>query len=175
MTRRARAICTADGCERTYAIDPRRKTTLCRQHASQLFAQDPARNAKLSKSMAEKHADPQWKALRAPSCAAAGRKLAANEEFTARNREHMRRVGQKYGGSVKGSESRKLAGQKVTATTLAHIPLEYRADYRALMISGRVRKPERVRLINDLVKADQKRFESTGKLPQLEREKRRKS
>lgn len=164
-----RLRCTEPGCAETYRDDPRRATTFCKRHASTAAARDPARRAKVSAGIAAKHADPSWKAMRKPILSAAIARAYADPAKGARMREAMRRTGQKHGGSVAGSESRKRAGRSYTERMIGHIPMEYRDHYRALQSKTHMSAAEVTAAIQEMIAADQRTYARTGKLPQQER------
>jgi hypothetical protein len=151
-------------CGEALCHNPRRKTTMCKRHAIEAAARDPARRAKVSASAKAKHADPEYRAKRAPMYAIVARRtLAERPELREVYRETMRR-NRRPGGSEPGTDERRRAKISELRTKLPDIPLEYREEYRRLSISDKIPKVDRVRMIQEQMQRDMKRYHETGEL-----------
>lgn len=151
--------CIAEGCGVELCHPRKRKSDYCRRCA----AQSPERRARLSEVIKIKHQDPEYRAKLNPR-AVMLRTLEARPELREFYRENMRRLGQEHGGTVAGSDKSIRAHRASVATRMRDVPLEYRGEFRTLMLSQKVLRPDRVRMIHEQMKFDQSRFNQTGEL-----------
>lgn len=164
-----RKPCTNAGCAGTYPPAKRRKTTICKTCSNRRNAADPTRRERISQSMRELYRDPEFRKRREPIIKALVRRNKADPVWVAKVREMARELGKKHGGTVAGSPSRVKSGRSLTERYLGHIPPEYRDEYRRLQRKTHLTAAEISTLILEMVEADLRRHQETGRLPQRER------
>jgi hypothetical protein len=112
------------------------RTGFCRAHSNGLRKGDPVFAAKLRAEMNRRLEDPEYRAKLSKSAKRAREKLLADPAFA----ERMREIGKRQYVEVLSKpdvrEKNRNApnrAQRVSDTKLAHIPAEYRGQYRELM------------------------------------------
>lgn len=149
------AVPCSTGCGTMLKHDPRRKGTKCRACSDAAIRRPPqfctacgatiSKRARRTTTLCRSHAAKSE--ARIIKLRASLKIVHADPEYQARR------------------------GRAITAAKLAHIPLEYRHDYRELERTKGMTMAERIEAIQSQIAADTRHYLKTGQLPQTSRSK----
>jgi len=149
-------------------LERRKRSTSPRDLCAKHSASDPGRRQRISASITAKHADPNYSAKREAALRVAYQRMKREGHPVLKVwSDNLRKW--RINPSVAGSEERRRATAKATATRLAHIPVEYRDEYRRLTKSDKMSAADATRMVLEQCDKDTKHFIATGEMVNMKR------